>query len=94
MANARELRGSRSCCAAIRRSIDDENLYAMALANQLKGAQTAYKPSRTIMGADGYRDTWHLRLIVRPRQLLAESLLDDLQLEALHDPLLKNLTSE
>ena len=46
------------------------------------------------MRADGYRDTWHLRLIARPRQLLVESLLDDLQLEALHDPLLENLTSE
>ena len=46
------------------------------------------------MGADSYRDTWHLRLIVRPRQLLVDSLLYDLQLEALHDPLLENLTSE
>ena len=46
------------------------------------------------MRADGHRDTWHLRLIVRSRQLLLDSLLDDLQLEALYDPLLKNLTSQ
>jgi hypothetical protein len=46
------------------------------------------------MRADGDRDTWHLPLALRPRQLLAESLLYDLQLEALYDPLFKNLRGE
>jgi hypothetical protein len=46
------------------------------------------------MRAYGYRDTRHFPLTLRSRQLLVKSFLDDLQLEALHDPLLKNLTSE
>ena len=37
---------------------------------------------------------WHLRMMRPSRQLLVESFLDDLQLEALHDPLLKNFGSE
>lgn len=39
-------------------------------------------------------NSWHLRLARRSRQFLVESLLDDLQLEALYDPLLKNLRGE
>jgi hypothetical protein len=46
------------------------------------------------MRADGHRDSWHLRLIPHSRQFLVESLLDDLQLEALYDPLFKNLRGE
>jgi hypothetical protein len=49
---------------------------------------------RSVMRAYGYRDTRHFPLTLRSRQLLVKSFLDDLQLEALHDPLLKNLTSE